>query len=355
MAMGSPDELTPATRRPDPAAAVRGWASRPYEPTPPLDTTSADMPSVDAPPAHTPGRDDAPANLAPMPATAPWSLSLTGWLLLGTVAVVMATTTFAIPAWTAARASPRVVLLGCGSALSVLIQSGDARVVIAAGDEPADFGTAFGQATALAGNRIDLLVVGATGKGLGVPADVARDTEVRRVVRLGSPHPGRETGDLPPGLPQLPGLARIDVAPGLTATIETVEIPKPNADLRGDFDLAWRAQVRFGAATVTVLSDAKVAAAFPPLTSHGVLVVASDPGRDDLGALFPTTAGALVVNAETIEGSEIRADVPPLIANDLPTVRVHQGTAVTLRLTEAGVELPRDDVVVVRPSREGAA
>ncbi len=282
----------------------------------------------------------------PLPfAAPPRTLSMTGWLVLGVAAVVMAVTTFVVPAWTAARSTPRVVLLGCGSSLSVLIQAGDARVVIAAGDDPAAYGNAIDRALALSESRIDLLIVAATGKELAVPADLASDDHVREVVRLGSPHPGRETGDLRAGLPQVPSHARIEVAPGVVALIETVEIPKPDGG--GDFDLAWRAEIRHGGATVTVLSDAEHASAFAPLTSRGVLVVARN---DEFGSLMPSPAGALVVNADDVDGSEIRADLPPLLTADLPTIRVHSGTAVTLLLNESGVELPPDDVVVVRPA-----
>lgn len=106
-----------------------------------------------------------------------------------------------------------------------------------------------------------------------------------------------------------------------------------------------------------MLSDAEHATEFPPLTSAGVLVVARDPGTSDLGSLLPSTAGALVVNAEDTEGSEIRTEVPPLLTADLPTIRVHSGTAVTLLLREDGVELPPEDVVIMHPGAmpEGAS
>lgn len=337
MVTGPSDSLTSGDDPPESRVSARGWATRPLVPPTPTQPTDRVGPFPPDP------------DLTTAISSSARSLSPTSWLLLGTVAIVLAVTTFAIPAWTAARSSPRVVLLGSGSALSVLILSGDTRVVIAAGDDPAAFGTAFGGAIALAGGRIDLLIVGATGKELAVPADLAHGSDVRQVVRLGAPHPAAETGDLPDDLPQVPPLARIDVAPGLAATIETVEIPKP--DEPGDFDLAWRAEIRYSAATVTVLSAAEDAGQFAPLDSRGVLVAASG---DELGALLPSPAGALVVSAKDVDGGELRANLPPLLLADLPTVRVHSGTAVTLLLTEGGVELPANDVVVVRPLPETA-
>lgn len=338
MAMGPPANPDRNDRPSGPTLAEatrRGWASRPVVP---VVRVAPSMP-VDIPSDPSPDRQ-------PMahPRSSGRSLPTTGWLLLVTIAVTTALMAFALPAWTASRTTPRVVLLGGSSSLSVLVIAGDARVVIAAGEDPAEFGRAFDQATAIASHRIDLLIVAATGRDLGVPADLAADASVGEVVRLGAPHPGRETGDLPHVLPQLPPLARMEIAPGLTATIETVEIPDP--DDRGDFDLAWRAEIRSGAGTVTVLSDTDHADAFAPLTSHGVLVAADG---DDFGQLMPSTAGALVVNAGPVEGSEIRADLPGLLTADLPTIRVHPGTAVTLLLTDAGVQLPDEDVVVVRP------
>ena len=337
MAMGPPDEAESslAAASPEPPVRPDGWATRTY-PAP----LASPLPDSDEPAAIA-------GEPLPFPAT-PRGVSMTSWLVLGVAAAIMAAMTFVIPAWTVAHSTPRVVLLGCGSSLSVLIQAGDARVVIAAGDDPAAYGTAIDRALALSPGRIDLLIVGGTGKDLAVPADLASDDHVRQVVRLGSPHPGRETGDLPAGLPQVPPRARIEVAPGVVALIETVEIPDPDGG--GDFDLAWRAEIRHGAATVTILSDAKHAGEFAPLTSRGALVAASDPGPNDLGSLLPAPAGALVVSADHIDGSEIRADLPPLIITELPTIRVHSGTAVTLLLDESGVELPPDDVVIVQPA-----
>ncbi len=335
MAMGPPDESRLAAASPDQPVHPSGWATRPL------------VPPIAAPPSE-PGEPATIIDDSPGSASQPRTLSLTGWLVLGVAAVVMAVTTFVVPAWSAARSTPRVVLLGCGSSLSVLIQAGDARVVIAAGDDPAAYGTAIGRALAFSPGRIDLLIVAATGRDLGVPADLAGDDRVRDVVRLGAPHPGRETGDLPPGLAQVPPHARIEIAPGVVALIETVDVPDPDGG--ATFELAWRAEIRHGAATVTVLSDAEQAGEFAPLISQGVLVVARDPGPNDLGTLLPSPAGALVVNADDVDGSEIRADLPPLITTELPTIRVHSGSAVTLLLNESGVALPTDDVVIVQPA-----
>ncbi len=348
MTMGPPDDSTRTPGLPEPAIRSGGWATRPYVHPELSSPRSPDDFQPDPDLEHVAERiDHDPSAYSRVPRTLP----LTGWLLLGAAAVVMAVMTFVVPAWAVAHSTPRVVLLGSGegadSSLSVLILAGDARVVIAAGDDPAAFGRAIRQALALSPGRIDLLIVAATGVLLAVPADLAGDDRVGEVVRLGAPHPGRQTGDLPTGLPQVPPHARIEIAPGVLALIETVEVP--NTDGSDDFDLAWRAEVRHGAATVTVLSDAGHAREFPPLTSKGVLVVARDPGSSDLGSLLPSTAGALVVNAEDTEGSEIRELLPPLLTADLPTIRVHSGTAVTLLLNEDGVELPRDDVISVHP------
>ncbi len=337
MAMGPPrdPDRTDAPVEPVSTASVaHGWASRPI------------VPHRSTPPSDEPPVAEPPVVLSdPSRWSSSRSLSVTTWSVLTTIAVTVALMTFALPAWTASMTTPRVVLLGGGSSLSVLILAGDARVVIAAGEDPAEFGRAFDRATAISSHRIDLLVVAATGSDLAVPADLAAGGSVGEVVRLGAPHPGRETGDLPHGLPQLPPLARIEIAPGVTALIETVEIP--GRDDQGDFDLAWRAEIRSGAGTVTVLSHTDHADAFGPLGSRGVLVAADGDGLD---SLLPSPAGALVVNANSVEGSEIRAGLPPLLTGDLPTIRVHPGTAVTLLLTGAGVQLPGEDVVMVRPA-----
>ena len=242
-----------------------------------------------------------------------------------------------------ASPAPRVVVLGSGSSLSVLILAGRARVLIAAGDDPQAFGTAFGSAVSLSGKRIDVMIVAATGKQLAVPIDLAHGDDIRQVVRLGPPHPAPETGDLPLGLAQVPADARVSVAPGVTATIHTVLVPK---DSGRSFALAWRAEIRHGSGTITVLSDSAYADQFPPLTSTGVLVVARG---DDFTNVLPMTAGALVLGNDATT-AEIRAAVPGLIAAPLPLIRVADGAAVTLPLRDDGVALPHDAVTVMRPA-----
>ncbi len=249
--------------------------------------------------------------------------------------------------WLETRASqlaaPRVTLLGSGSSLSVLITAGPARVLLAAGDDPAAASRALGTALAGGSQRIDLLVVGATDAALAVPAAWVRSGTARQVVRIGRPHPGRQTGDLPHGIPQLPADARITVAPGLTVEILTVEIP---GDQRGDFDLAWQAVVRSGSSTVTILSDTKYADRFAPSRSTGVLVALRG---DDFGTMVPGPAGALVVAAHDVEGNEVRSLLPPLLDHDLPVIRVHDGLTVGLNLTDAGVRLAPGDVTRIGP------
>lgn len=239
-------------------------------------------------------------------------------------------------------ATPRVVLLGSGSSLSVLVIAGRARVLFAAGNDPQAFGTALASAVSLSGKRIDVMIVAATGKQLAVPIDLAHGESARRIVRLGPPSPEPETGDLPLGLAQVPADANVTIAPGVTATIRTMLVEK---DGGRSFALAWRAEIRHGAGTITVLSDSAYADRFPPLTSAGVLVIARG---DDFADVLPTTAGALVVGNDATT-AEIRTAVPDLIAAPLPLVRVADGAAVTLPLRDDGVALPHDAVTVMHP------
>ena len=240
-------------------------------------------------------------------------------------------------------ATPRVVLLGSGSSLSVLVIAGRARVLIAAGNDPQAFGAALSRAVSLSGKRIDVMIVAATGKQLAVPVDLANGDNIRRIVRLGPPSPEPETGDLPLALAQVPADANVTIAPGVTATIRTVLVDKNDGR---SFALAWRAEIRHGAGTVTVLSDSAYADRFPPLSSAGVLVVARG---DDFAHVLPSTAGALVLGNDATT-AEIRATVPGLIAAPLPLIRVADGAAVTLPLRDDGVALPRDAVTVIRPA-----
>ncbi|HEV2527165.1 MAG TPA: hypothetical protein VGT61_01775 [Thermomicrobiales bacterium] len=265
------------------------------------------------------------------------------WVALTGFVLSLALTT----AWLESRAAdlvtPRVTLLGSGSSLSVLVTAGTARVLLAAGDDPAAASRALGTALAGGSQRIDLLVVGATDAGLAVPAAWVNNGRARETVRIGDAHPGRQTGDLPHSLAQLPSDARLEVAPGVTIEILTVQIP---GEQRGDFDLAWRAIVRSGQSTVTILSDTRHAAEFDASPSTGILVALRG---DDFGPTIPGPAGALVVSAHDVEGSEIRAGLPPLLDRELPVIRVHDGLAVSLRLAPEGAALPSEDVVLVGP------
>lgn len=241
--------------------------------------------------------------------------------------------------WAAAMRAPRVVLLGSGARMSTLITAGDARLLIATGDDASAFQNALAAARHPTTPRIDVLLVTGRGDDLVVPAAIRHDRDVRFAASLGplSNAAGAiaTAGD---GLPVLPSPREIRLGAGVTVTIATVP-----GDEEQQGATHWRALVRHGATTVAIVSDGEAAAALPPAEPIAALVVVGGDPIDAWRAI-PAPVLATVGADRVASGKELRQEGAEVMRGRGPgwAIRVHPGEAVPLRFVTGGLEVPRD-------------
>lgn len=239
--------------------------------------------------------------------------------------------------WARAAEAPRVTVLGAGNRLSVLVTAGPARLLIATGDDPVAFGNALGQARPLTSRRLDIVLLAGQGRDLAVAAEARADEHARVVATIG-PIPADPIGadvDRPPR-PVIDAPRRIRLSDDVSVTLDVAVTPNPDAD---DVpDVAWRAVVRRGATTVVVLSHGDAATEFASPGPVAALVLVAGQPEEALAAI---DARALVVNAESIDGRELRQELAPRLADPLWAVRVFSGEAVDLEFVDGGLEIPR--------------
>jgi hypothetical protein len=263
-------------------------------------------------------------------------------LRLGT-AVAAATTLVALPAsalqrraWTA----PRLVLLGSGSGVSALATAGEARLLIATGDDPIAFGNALARIQPWSARRIDLLLAAGAGADLLVPAAVAAASHARWVGLIGGPA-GRPPDPLAGAHPVVDDRV-IRLPMGIEASL--AQAPRKSGPP------AWRVSIVRGATRIDVVADGAAASELADNQPPAALVVA---GGDPLLALEATPATALFAAAETVDGGELReaarAAPAPFWAR-----RVFPGEAVSLAFDDRGLVLPASEMTRVAPATPAA-
>lgn len=261
-------------------------------------------------------------------------------------AVFVASTVFGFgmgAVWAQEMRQPGVRVLGSGNALSVLITSGAARLLLATGDDPVAFANALAQVRHLTTPRIDILLVAGRGRSLLVPI-AARDTvRPRYVASLGAipPSPERDVL-LESPVPVLPSSRVIDLGSGVQVTVETADTGHAaTTEVQ-----AWRVIVRHGATTVVILSNGEVSGRFPDIGQVAALIVATGAPTMEPEGL---AAGALLVPAMAISGKDLRRELGPLIRKKVWTVRSFPGEAVRLEFVRDGLRVP-PDATAVEPS-----
>ncbi len=247
-------------------------------------------------------------------------------------------------AWSGVTRQPSVSVLGSGTALSVLVTAGSARLLLATGDDPVGFANALAQVRRPTTPRIDILLIAGRGRSLLVPIAARETVRPRYVASLGTIPPSPERDALQvSNLPVLASPRVVDLGSGVQVEVETAD---GGGSASAEVRTAWRLIVRHEATTVVILSHGEDAGRFPDIGPVAALVVAAGTPALKQEVL---TAGALVVPTSAVSGKDLRRDLGASIQKRLWTVRTFPGEVTRLEFVRGGLRLPTD-ATAVNPS-----
>ncbi len=124
-----------------------------------------------------------------------WIFGQAGPLLAICVTAALVTSVVA-GEWRAGARAPEIIVLGSGNSLSLLVRSGDSRLLIAAGMNIDDFDRAYGAILRPTISRVDVLVVSGMGPQLQVPEQLVSRQTARAVFSMRPMGEGQTTGAL---------------------------------------------------------------------------------------------------------------------------------------------------------------
>lgn len=266
-------------------------------------------------------------------------LPVAGLLLM--VTVVVSTTTVLVDAgWREELRRPRVALLGAGGQLSVLVTAGEARLLVATGDDPVAFGNALTRVRRATAPRLDVLLVAGEDRRLLAPAAIVGERRVGFLASLGPLGSSAEAATVgTTAVPVLSGSRRFVLPEGVRVTVEVGGGDGVEDAAGGEAEgvgVSWRMVVERGSSSVVVVSDGEAAARFPAIEAASVLVVA---GEDPLASWEEVPAAVFVAAAEAVEGQEVRQAAVGAVDAPGWSVRVHPGEVASLAFGSGGVEL----------------
>lgn len=239
--------------------------------------------------------------------------------------------------WSRQAQTASVTVLGSGEQLSVVVSSGHGRLLIATGDDAAEFNNALSRVRGLTTRRLDLLLI--AGANPEVPLSAVSESGTQHVFAIGPPAPALVEGTR--GVAVLPSPRQINLGAGLAVTIEWVQTAEQQPT-------AWRAIVRDETATVVVLSDGTTAAQWPSIEpAASVLIVA---GAEPLAALDAQPATTLIAAGGVVSVDAIRHDVPAIDSAARWSMRIFPGESVKLALGDDGISLPADAARPIVPN-----
>jgi len=217
-----------------------------------------------------------------------------------------------------------------------LVLSGDARILIVAGNDPIALGNSLAGVRRLTTNRIDLILD-------TVPGGTDLDITARRTISLADPPVAhRMPGSVLPAT-SLPNPLLIELPGDLSIEVAVVARPS-SADNQTP---AWRALIRSSGATVVLLSRAEDAGLFPAIGPVAAIVISS--GSPDI-AKMKIDADLLIVGATSSPGGgrRLREEVAAKINKQMWTARIFANQALRLRFEVNGLRIP-DSAQLVQP------
>jgi len=236
----------------------------------------------------------------------------------------------AVGMWYRDIMSPRIVFLGSGDRLSVLVSDGPARLLIASGDDPIGFENALTSVLPIFARRVDVLLVSGAKTTLLAPVAATQGEKVRTTRSLGVIPPSLEASELG-AVTVLTVPSRIRLSPEITLAIETA-LPE---DAKPDDPLSWRAVVERGNTRIVVYSDGEAPALFAAPPPASVVAVTGD---GPVAGWNAAPGVALVASAGELTGPALRERFAGANAPRWG-FRVASGEALTFHFVENGLEV----------------
>ncbi|MGH2560739.1 MAG: hypothetical protein ACRDJH_16875 [Thermomicrobiales bacterium] len=224
---------------------------------------------------------------------------------------------------------PRVIALGAGDALSVLITAGQSRLLIATGTDTTAFGNALASALPFGLRRVDVVLLAGQGRNISVAAHAARSVRGRTFAII-DPGLSPDDGDFPSSRPLevFDGPRQYQLPKGITVTIVTAH----DGERSG-----WRALIARGQSRIVVLPDGRLSDLFPLHEPVSVLIVTGDYPAD---AIQATQAPAVVVCAESVSEDALREGIDAVSMTGLFALTVFAGQAKAIEFVDGGLRLP---------------
>jgi hypothetical protein len=213
--------------------------------------------------------------------------------------------------------------------LSILVVEGDARLLIASGDDASAFGNALAQAMHPTSRRIDIVVIDGDERSGAVAARVRRD------------FPGATTFVMPGELTNR--LADFDLKPEdviakdtqIALSSELAITIYPGSGGNG----GWYAEIRHRSTLVTAASDGMTSS----MDQKVSVVVFTD--RYDASVLEGSGIRAVIVPSGATSLDELRADARGTGSPDF-ALFVGDGEAIQLRFKNGGIVLPSEAIAL---------
>lgn len=245
--------------------------------------------------------------------------------------------------WARDFAQPQVILLGAGDRLSALVTSGHGRVLIAAGDDPAEAANALRRVQYPTLPRLDVLLVAGSGEDGAVPASFAGNPDTRLKLAV-APFP--QAADQPSlqGIRDMSTPRQFDLPDGVSVTVESVDASAPSDPAPR---WAWRVIIARGASRVIMLSDGPDAGLFPPAGAPNVLAVSGD---EPLEAWREYPAPLLAFDDASLTPGAMRDSLETDEDGPDWSVRIFPGEAVAFRFRNGAVEADPASTVRLLPA-----